>query len=128
MSDTSLTYALEKTYTESRLTPEEITTVRQRLHTKKIIGRLRSKMDVLLCDGHPFPWVADGESRMLPQHFLDSDFYYTDDGKYSIDNNVAERCIRPLFGERKNSLFFRSHKMARASAIYNTIIAICLVI
>lgn len=50
---------------------------------------------------------------------------YTTDGRYSIDNNIAERCIRPLAGERKNSLFFGSHKMARASAIYHTVIVTC---
>ena len=37
----------------------------------------------------------------------------------------AERNIRPLAGERKNSLFFGSHKMARASAIFHTAIATC---
>ena len=52
-------------------------------------------------------------------------FAYTNNGRYSIDNNPAEQCIRPLAGERKNSLFFGSHKMARASAIYHTVIATC---
>ncbi|WP_366275744.1 IS66 family transposase [Paraprevotella xylaniphila] len=39
------------------------------------------------------------------------------DGNYTIDSSLAERCIRPLANERKNSLFFgHSHKMARACA------------
>ncbi len=52
-------------------------------------------------------------------------FAYTKDGCYTIDNSIAERSIRPLSGERKNSLFFGSGKMARISAAYHTIIATC---
>jgi len=47
------------------------------------------------------------------------------DGSYTIDNSIAERFIRPLAGERKNSLFFGSGKMACASAAYHTIISTC---
>lgn len=57
--------------------------------------------------------------------FWDQLFRYTDDGRYSIDNNIAERHIGPLAGERKNSLFFGSHRMAEASAAYHTAIATC---
>ena len=33
--------------------------------------------------------------------------------RYDIDNSIAERFIRPLAGERKNSLFFVSSRMAK---------------
>lgn len=52
-------------------------------------------------------------------------FAYLNDGSYSIDNSIAERFIRPLAGERKNSLFFGSDRMARVSAVYHTIISTC---
>ena len=52
-------------------------------------------------------------------------FAYLNDGSYSIDNSIAERFIRPLAGERKNSLFFGSDKMAGVSAVYHTIISTC---
>lgn len=52
-------------------------------------------------------------------------FAYRHDGSYSIDNSIAERFIRPLAGERKNSLFFGSNKMVRVSAVYHTIISTC---
>lgn len=52
-------------------------------------------------------------------------FAYTHDGSYTIDNSITERFIRPLAGERKNSLFFRSGKMTRVSAAYHTIISTC---
>lgn len=38
---------------------------------------------------------------------------------------IPERFIRPLAGERKNSLFFGSDKMSRVSAVYHTIISTC---
>ena len=44
----------------------------------------------------------------------------------SADNRVcAERFIRSLAGERKNSLFFGSDKMAGVSAVYHAIISTC---
>lgn len=52
-------------------------------------------------------------------------FAYLKDGSYSIDNSIAERFIRPLAGERKNSLFFGSDKMAEVSAAYHTVISTC---
>ena len=47
------------------------------------------------------------------------------DGFYFIDNSIAERFVYPLAGERKNSLFFGSDKMARVSALYHTVISTC---
>ena len=52
-------------------------------------------------------------------------FLYRKDGDYTIDNSLAERCIRPLANERKNSLFFGSDKMARVSAAYHSIVSTC---
>ena len=54
-------------------------------------------------------------------------FFYEDttDGEYSIDNMAAERAIRPITVQRKNSLFFGSVKGIQNSAIYNTFIETC---
>ncbi len=50
---------------------------------------------------------------------------YRKNGRYTIDNNIAERFIKPYVNERKNSLFYGSPKMAHASTIYNTLISTC---
>lgn len=118
-------YALEETYVGAGLTNDEITKARQGLKTKEIIGRIRSKMDVLLADNHPPRGELMEKAVRYLDNFWKQIFAYTRDGRYSIDNNIAERCIRPLTGERKNSLSFGSHRMARASAIYHTVIATC---
>lgn len=43
-------------------------------------------------------------------------FAYRNDGEYTIDNLVAERTIRNMTIQRKNSLFFCSDKGVRNSA------------
>lgn len=48
--------------------------------------------------------------------------YLRNDGKYTIYNMAAERAIRPMTVQRKNSLFFGSTQGALRSAIYNTFI------
>ena len=40
--------------------------------------------------------------------FWEQLFCYRNDGNYTIDNSLAERSIRPMTVERKNSLFFCS--------------------
>lgn len=118
-------YALEKTYEMAGLTADRIGEARRMPASLEIIGRLRSKLDVLISPDHP----PRGELMEKAVRYLDSYwksiFRYIDDGRFSIDNNVAERFIRPLAGERKNSLFFGSHKMAKASAVYHTVISTC---
>ena len=50
---------------------------------------------------------------------------YLKDGRYSIDNSLAERTLRPMTVERKNSLTFGSHDGAEVSVIYHTFIETC---
>ena len=57
--------------------------------------------------------------------YLNQIFVYLKDGRYNIDNTIAERFIRPLAGERKNSLFFGNNRMANVSAAYHTLISTC---
>lgn len=52
-------------------------------------------------------------------------FACLNDGRYSIYNSIAERFIRPLVGEHKNSLFFGGNLMANVSAAYHTLISTC---
>jgi transposase len=50
---------------------------------------------------------------------LDSLIYYLEDGNLNIDNNAAERQIRPFAIGRKNWLFMGSPNGAKAgSALY----------
>ncbi|MBP3470749.1 MAG: transposase [Paraprevotella sp.] len=82
-------------------------------------------MDVLLADNHPPRGELMEKAVRYFDKFWQQIFAYTNNGRYSIDNNIAERNIRLLSSERKNSLFFGSHKMARASAVYHTVVVTC---
>ena len=50
---------------------------------------------------------------------------YLSKDNYDIDNSIVERFIRPLAGERKNSLFFVGSRMANVSAAYHTLLSTC---
>ncbi len=118
-------YKLESDYLKGKLAPEQILACRRGLKTKEIIGRLRSKLDAMLADGHPpYGELMEKALRYL-KNFWTQLFNYLKNGEYTIDNSLAERCIRPLAGERKNSLFFGSDKMAVVSAAYHTVISTC---
>ena len=109
----------------NKLSPDQIRLCRNNLKTKEIIIKLRSKLDVLLSGGHPPRGELMEKALNYINTFWTQLFAYLNDGSYSIDNSIAERFIRPLAGERKNSLFFGSDRMARVSAVYHTIISTC---
>lgn len=118
-------YQLEAQYDTGKLSAEQIKACRQNLKTKEIIIRLRSKLDAMLSDIHPPRGDLMEKALSYLNTFWTQLFAYTKDGCYTIDNSIAERFIRPLSGERKNSLFFGSGKMARVSAAYHTLISTC---
>lgn len=118
-------YGLEKTYKLSGLPAEEITRCRQSLKTKEIIGRIRSKLDVLTSPVHPPRGELMDKAVNYLKTFWNQLFAYLDNGRYDIDNSIAERFIRPLAGERKNSLFFVGNRMANVSAAYHTLLSTC---
>ncbi|MFH0894827.1 MAG: IS66 family transposase [Bacteroidota bacterium] len=47
------------------------------------------------------------------------------DGRYQIDNNLAENAIRPLALGRKNYLFCRNHEAAENAAIVYSLLGCC---
>lgn len=118
-------YGLEEQYKKGKLSPEQITQCRQSMKTMEIIGRIRSKLDALTADNHPPRGELMEKAVNYLKNFWKQLFNYLKDGRYSIDNSIAERFIRPLAGERKNSLFFGSSRMANVSAAYHTLLSTC---
>ena len=118
-------YGQEDSYRQSGLTAEEIARQRNSLRTKDVIGRMRSFLNVLTSEGHPPRGDLMEKAVNYLKNFWNQLFAYLKDGRYSIDNTIAERFIRPLAGERKNSLFFGSNRMANVSAAYHTLISTC---
>lgn len=118
-------YECERKYKEMDLSPEEIKEERQSAEVEKVITQLRKKLDFHLY----FDKSPQGELMRKALTYMDSFwkqlFKYRNDGNYTIDNSLAERSIRPLTMERKNSLFFCSTEGAKTSAIFHTIIETC---
>ena len=47
---------------------------------------------------------------------------YRENREYSIDNNIAERNVRPFTVDRKNTMTFGSEEGIDCAATYHTII------
>lgn len=107
------------------MTPEQVLLCRQSLKTKEIIGRIRSKLNAMLAEGHPPRGELMDKALRYMDTFWTQLFAYLKDGEFCIDNSIAERFLRTYSGERKNSLFYGSHKMARGSAVFHTLISTC---
>lgn len=118
-------YYMEETYERQKLSPQEIKFFRNSKDTDDIKKKMKHKLDEMLSDSAPKHGDLMRSAVRYFDHFWTQVFRYQNDGEYTIDNNLAERFIRPLANERKNSLFFGSHKMARVSAAYHSVISTC---
>lgn len=111
-------YALEGHYQKLGLCPDEIKAVRNGDRTNELVIRLRSKIDSMKSEGHPPRSELPEKAVGYMDDFWTQLFAYRKDGRYSIDNSIAERFMRPISGERKNSLFYGSAKMAGIASVY----------
>ena len=118
-------YDMEEQYRIRHLTPEQIQQERQGEKTSKIISQIRQRLDKLLSDGNGMRGDLMQKALNYLKSFWDQLFLYIKDGRYCIDNSLAERTLRPMTVERKNSLTFGSHAGAKVSVIYHTFIETC---
>lgn len=117
-------YRLEDEYKKNHLSFEEIKQRRNDEVTLDIITNLSTQLHQLLNDGSPKGDLIQKALNYLSSYWKQI-FNYRHDGRYSIDNSIAEQCIRPLTRERANSLHYASDKGAETSAIYHTIFSTC---
>ncbi|WP_106830635.1 IS66 family transposase [Parabacteroides pacaensis] len=117
-------YKFEEDYKKEQLSPAEIKRRRNSAITTSLIGDLWQELSRLQDESIP---KGDLMQKALNyfMHTWDCVMAYRHDGRYEIDNSVVERFIRLLTVERKNSLFFGSHKGVETSAVYHTFIATC---
>lgn len=118
-------YNQEKRYRAEHLTAEEVKIERNSERMNVEIAEIRKRLDYHLY----FDQSPQGDLMRKALNYMNTFweqlFRYRNDGNYSIDNSLAERSIRPMALERKNSLFFCSTEGAKASAIFHTIIETC---
>ena len=118
-------YDLEEQYRLRHLTPQQIQQERQGEQTTKIIQKIRQRLDKLMADTSGMRGDLMQKALNYLKSFWDQLFLYLKDGRYCIDNSLAERTLRPMTVERKNSLTFGSHDGAEVSVIYHTFIETC---
>ena len=108
-----------------KLPPDEIKRRRNDEYTSRIVDDLWKELYELLC--LPEESMSDLMRKALNylRSFWKQLFRYRTNGEYTVDNLAAERAIRPLTNQRKNSLFFCSTGGALNSAVYNTFIETC---
>ena len=121
----AMLYELEKEYRLRHLTTEQIRQERQGERTAKIIHQLRQRLDKLLADSSGMRGKLMQGALAYMNKYWDQLFLYLKDGRYNIDNSLAERMLRPMTIERKNSQTFGSHAGVEVSVIYHTFIETC---
>lgn len=115
-------YALERRMKEEGLPPDEIKAIREKDAYPQIREFER--------------WVEKEANATTPQSALGKALRYAyalyprlsryvTDGRYRIDNNLAENAVRPLALGRKNYLFCRNHEAAYHTAIIYSLLGTC---
>ena len=116
-------YDLERQYNKEGLTDAERGAERQGLKTKEILISLRQHLNIEKGKdpAKTTPYLTAALNYL--DKFWNNIFAYVKDGSYPIDNNVAERSIRPLTTQRNSMLHFGSDEGAEMAATYHSIIS-----
>ncbi|MFT4543448.1 MAG: transposase [Planctomycetota bacterium] len=112
-------YALEKMAKKEGLPPEGVAELRA-THAAPILQRINA-------------WLAVTEAQVLPKSPMGKAVYYAQaqwdalnvyvtDGRLEIDNNAAERAMRPIAVGRKNWLFFQTVGGGKTAVIMMSLI------
>ena len=123
LSGVDFYYKRERKYDAEGLTPEERGKRRQDLESKEMLITLRQHLKIEL-DKDPSettPYLREALNYL--DKFWDNIFAFLKDGNLPIDNNLAERAIRPLTTQRNSMLHFGSDEGAEMAATYHSIIS-----
>ena len=116
-------YRRERIYDEEGLTPEERGKRRQDLESKETLITLRQylKIEQDKDPSETTPYLREALNYL--DKFWNNIFAFLKDGNLPIDNNLAERAIRPLTTQRNSILHFGSDEGAEMAATYHSIIS-----
>ena len=105
-------YKIESEAKEHHLSPEEIYKIRQE-QAKPILEKLHLYFQDIKPKTPPKGLLGKAITYALNHWMVVS--RYIDDGRLDIDNNAAERCVKPFAVGRKNWLFSGTTESAKAS-------------
>lgn len=123
LSGVDFYYKREHQYDAEGLTPEERGKRRQDLESKEMLITLRQHLKIELDkdSSETTPYLREALNYL--DKFWDNIFAFLKDGNLPIDNNLAERAIRPLTTQRNSMLHFGSDEGAEMAATYHSIIS-----
>ena len=115
-------YQIEKEAKLEQLIPEQIQILRQE-RSKPLLGEFKKWLDEHAVKVPPQSPIAKAINYSLNQ--WQQLIRYCNDGRLEIDNNRAERAIKPFTIGRKNWLFCGNGKGARAGATLFSLVETC---
>ena len=98
-------FAIERQAKEAEFAPEQLCEARKQ-HALPILNQFRSWLDRVLLE--MLPKTAIARAATYANNQWEALVHYVEDGRLSIDNNAAERALRPFAVGRKNWLFFQN--------------------
>ena len=118
-----LLYRKERYYREKGYSPKQIYKARQSEETDRIEKALRRLLaeELLHPDSQRSYYMEQALNYF--NHFKEGLFLYRKNGEYPIDNNLAERQVRPVAAQRKSSRHFGSDAGAEMAATYHSIVS-----
>ena len=116
-------YELERGYKARGYTARQIYKARQSAETSDIERRLRALLAEELKKENPKRSYYMEQALSYFDHFKDGLFLYRKDGNYPIDNNLAERQVRPFTAMRKVIQHCGSDEGAEMIAVYLSVVS-----
>ncbi len=117
-------YAIERYAKENNLLPDKI----KRLRETEAYPRIREFerwIEEIVTSGRILKQSAMGKAIAYAYSLYPRLSRYVMDGRYQIDNNMAENAVRPLALGRKNYLFCRTHESAYHTSIIYSLLGTC---
>lgn len=120
--DIGYLYNVEAEIIANHLTPEQIKQRRAKKDVTETLKRIRKRAKYMLADKHAhYSDMMLGALNYMMNGWDDL-IRYRNDGRYTIDNMLAERAIRPFTVSRNGSLHFSSEDGVETAMIYHTVI------
>lgn len=115
-------YQLERQMTEENLSKEQIEELRKK-EAYPILKDFEKWMDL----NYPYvlPKSLIGKAISYAYGIYQRLARYVLDGRYRIDNNLAENAVRPMALGRKNYLFCLNHQAAQRTAMIYSLLGTC---
>jgi hypothetical protein len=117
-----LLYEVEREAREAKLNAEQRRELRQ-AKSRPILGDIRNYLQTEKLKVLPKSPIGVAIDYTLSN--WEALLRYTEDGELEIDNNGAERSLRPIVVGRNNWLFYGSDKGGRTGAVLSSLIASC---